>query len=226
MRRWRSVRSPCRGHRSDRPWSPDGPRLQSRTRLSDVHGPLRGTPRCRDAELARAQLRATFRWVRYRLRCQRGGTGLPGAAGVVGGLRAGRRLEDFLAVPGCDAADQGGALVVADRPPLPLWSLRHGCAPFRGYFRRTACALTSEKTAKRACIIKRRHCRATTPGPSCAPAAPSSPWQKPRCIRAAMHPAWTALLLGRILPDMLPRRALPRGRLAALGATRGFTTGC
>ncbi len=29
---------------------------------------------------------------------------------------------------------------------------------------------------------------------------PSSPWQNPRCIRAAMHPAWTALLLGRICP--------------------------
>ena len=29
---------------------------------------------------------------------------------------------------------------------------------------------------------------------------PRSPWQKPRCIRAAMHPPWTALLLGRICP--------------------------
>ncbi len=28
----------------------------------------------------------------------------------------------------------------------------------------------------------------------------NSPWQKPRCIRTAMHPAWTALLLGRICP--------------------------
>ena len=29
-----------------------------------------------------------------------------------------------------------------------------------------------------------------------------SPWRK-RCIRAAMHPAWTALLLGRICPSSL-----------------------
>ena len=28
----------------------------------------------------------------------------------------------------------------------------------------------------------------------------SSPWQKPRCIRPAMHPAWTALLVGCICP--------------------------
>ena len=33
---------------------------------------------------------------------------------------------------------------------------------------------------------------------------PRSPWQKPRCIRAAMHPAWTALLLGLILRSRMP----------------------
>jgi len=35
-----------------------------------------------------------------------------------------------------------------------------------------------------------------------------------------------ALLLARILPDILGRRALRSGRLARLGATPGFTTGC
>ena len=38
-----------------------------------------------------------------------------------------------------------------------------------------------------------------------------SPWRRPRCIRAAMHPAWTALLLGRICQVGLPdwRMILP-----------------
>ncbi len=35
-----------------------------------------------------------------------------------------------------------------------------------------------------------------------------------------MHPAWTALLLGHKSPNLLPRRALPTGRLATLGAYR------
>ena len=43
-------------------------------------------------------------------------------------------------------------------------------------------------------------------------------------IGAASHVA--ALLLGHKCPNLLPRRALPRGRSANLGATRGFTTDC
>ena len=51
-----------------------------------------------------------------------------------------------------------------------------------------------------------------------------SPWRKPRCMRAAMHPTWTAALLGRIrqvgLPDWRvllrnPVRALVCGPLIA-----------
>ena len=42
------------------------------------------------------------------------------------------------------------------------------------------------------------------------PHSASSPWQKPRCIRPALKPAWTALLLGRQCPIyLLPRRAWP-----------------
>ena len=55
--------------------------------------------------------------------------------------------------------------------------------------------------------------------------------KRPRCIRAALHPARTALfhgaalLRGHVYPNRLPRRALPGRRLAGLGATRGCTTG-
>ena len=50
----------------------------------------------------------------------------------------------------------------------------------------------------------------------------------PRCIRPAMHPAWTlrsALLPRSNSAAILPRRALPGGRLAALGAHAGFRHG-
>ena len=56
--------------------------------------------------------------------------------------------------------------------------------------------------------------------------AASSPWQEPAAFERRCIPPWTTLLLGRNMPNMLPRRALPRGRLTALGATRGFTSGC
>ena len=59
------------------------------------------------------------------------------------------------------------------------------------------------------------------------PLAPASmrPWQK-----APLHSSGDASRVDGVaprsnMPNMLPRRALPRGRLAALGATRGFTTG-
>ena len=52
----------------------------------------------------------------------------------------------------------------------------------------------------------------------------NGPWQK-----APLHLSGAASRVDGVaprsnMPDMLPRRALPRGRLAALGATRGFTT--
>ena len=39
-----------------------------------------------------------------------------------------------------------------------------------------------------------------SPAPGSCNRTPCSPWQQPRCTRTAMHPAWTALLLGRICP--------------------------
>ncbi len=58
---------------------------------------------------------------------------------------------------------------------------------------------------------------------------PTLPYQP--VIKVALHSSGHAsrpasLLLGHIWPDMLPRRALPDGRLTTLGATRTFTTGC
>ena len=53
-------------------------------------------------------------------------------------------------------------------------------------------------------------------------------WRNPRCIRAALHPGWTlrsALLPRSNSAAILPRRALPAGRLAALGADAGFRHG-
>ncbi len=46
----------------------------------------------------------------------------------------------------------------------------------------------------------------------------SGPGHHDGSIRLAMHPAWTALLLGHTSPNVLPRRAWPAGRLATLGA--------
>ncbi len=43
----------------------------------------------------------------------------------------------------------------------------------------------------------------------------SGPGHNYGSIRPAMHPAWTALLLGHKSPNLLPRRALPAGRLDA-----------
>ena len=48
----------------------------------------------------------------------------------------------------------------------------------------------------------------------------SSPWRKPRSIRAAMHPAWTALLLGRIR-----RVGLPDWRVILPSQVRAFVFG-
>ena len=53
---------------------------------------------------------------------------------------------------------------------------------------------------------------------------PGARGDSPAAFERRLHPAWTALLLGRIWPNMLPRRALPRGSLVTLGATRGFAT--
>ena len=46
----------------------------------------------------------------------------------------------------------------------------------------------------------------------------SGPGHNDGSIRPAMHPAWTALLLGHKSPNLLPRRAVPAGCLATLGA--------
>ena len=52
----------------------------------------------------------------------------------------------------------------------------------------------------------------------------TAPWQKvPAAFERPCTPAGGAAL--STMPDMLRRRALPAGRLAALGATRGFATG-
>ena len=54
-------------------------------------------------------------------------------------------------------------------------------------------------------------------------------WQP--VVKAPLHSIGAAsrlaaLLLGHKCPNLLPRRALPAGRRANLGATRGSTTGC
>ena len=47
-----------------------------------------------------------------------------------------------------------------------------------------------------------------------------SPWRKPRCMRAAMHPTWTAALLGRIR-----RVGLPDWRVLLRKPVRAFVCG-
>ena len=63
-------------------------------------------------------------------------------------------------------------------------------------------------------------------GSSNGDSGPNSPWRKsPAAFKRRCIPP-ECVVRGLHMPNMRPPHALSGGRLAALGATRGFTTGC